>query len=115
MYDLVDPAIRRTPAVVQLSGRETRGYTYDYPIDQRRLQHTLDSLFSLVKFGGQSLSKIARGTLLKKSISPGFVARVEAGQNPQRPTKSVTDGLFLAHLLHDAASYMEILIQTLLR
>ncbi|KAG8901217.1 hypothetical protein FRB99_005472 [Tulasnella sp. 403] len=80
LHDVMDPSIRRTPAVQVYQGREARGFTYDKPIDLRRLNHILESLLSV------------------KSPITELVSRAEA-----------------AKVSHESASYMDVLIEVLLR
>ncbi|KAG8913507.1 hypothetical protein FRC01_004504 [Tulasnella sp. 417] len=98
LFDLVDPAIIRTPTATTFNGRDTRGYTYQRPIDERRLHHVLEILLSVVKFGGQGFSRVVRTTPLQNSPSSSLPARVKE-----------------ASVAHDGSMYMDVLVEVLLR
>lgn len=67
IFDLCDPSIRRSPVVLEFNGRQVPSSEYDRPFDQRYIIHAMGILLSVVKFGGQGLTKIARGTLISRS------------------------------------------------
>ncbi|TCD67610.1 hypothetical protein EIP91_012242 [Steccherinum ochraceum] len=96
LYDLHDPHIRRTRSAEEYNGRSIQAFRYDRPFDQRYMCHILDSLLSVVKFGGQGFGKIARTTAVSRSSHVGLLERVQAAGNPIDST------------------YMEVIIQMLL-
>lgn len=80
LHDLLDPAIRRSRSVTKLNGRELQDFSYEGPLDQRLMNHLLDILLSVVRFG-QGVAKVARSTQIRRSPHPGLVERAEAGEN----------------------------------
>ncbi|KAG9123031.1 hypothetical protein FRC07_000333 [Ceratobasidium sp. 392] len=78
LFDLLDPAIKRTSATFTFNGRDTRGYIYERPIDQRRFIYILETLLSVVRYGGQGFGRVARTTIVQRTLYPGLMARAEA-------------------------------------
>lgn len=76
LFDLLDPSILRTPTVFKVRGKELPGFQYERPFDQRIIQHLLETLLSIVSFGGQGFAKAARATPIKRSHHSGLVLRV---------------------------------------
>lgn len=64
------------------NGREISGFTYTRRFDQHRVDHLVESLLSLTKFGGQGFGRVARSTQFRRSSHAGFVDRVDAGKWP---------------------------------
>ncbi|EJD54553.1 hypothetical protein AURDEDRAFT_156337 [Auricularia subglabra TFB-10046 SS5] len=96
LFDVLDPSIRRQLATVSIAGKDLSTFLYEVPFDQRRLNYFLETLLSLVRFGGQSFGRIARSTPLKRSTHPELAARAHnAGFNE--------------------ASYLDVLVAVLLR
>ena len=52
LFDLLDPALRRTPSVSKINGKELRDFSYERPIDQSYITYLLETLLSVVRFGG---------------------------------------------------------------
>ncbi|KAF8963955.1 Dopey, N-terminal-domain-containing protein [Flammula alnicola] len=98
LYDLLDPSILRTPITFKVRGRELPGFQYERPFDQRIINHLLDTLLSIVNFGGQGFAKAARTTSIKRSHHSGLAQRV-----------------FNSNLVDSEASYLDILLEILLR
>ena len=46
-------------------------------MDQRLVNHLLDTLLSVVRFGGQGFVKVANSTPIRRSSHPGLVKRIE--------------------------------------
>ena len=63
----------------EFNGRQVQGFYYERPLDQRYFTHLLETLLSVVKFGGQGSSKIARGTALSRSTNVDLLERLQAG------------------------------------
>ncbi|KAI0348103.1 hypothetical protein BDW22DRAFT_1350250 [Trametopsis cervina] len=98
LHDLCDPTIHRIQTVSQHSGRQVQGFFYVKPFDQRYITHLLGILLSIVKFGGQGFTRIARTTLISRSLYTGLTER----------TRDVGGGVA-------DATYMDILVTVLLR
>ncbi|TFK26748.1 hypothetical protein FA15DRAFT_255211 [Coprinopsis marcescibilis] len=97
LHDLLDPAILRNPHTFRIQKREIAGYVYSRPFDQRLASHLVEILLSVAGFAGQGFSKAAVSSAIRRSLHSGMVQRVEAG------------------LLDSNRSYMDILIEILLR
>ncbi|KAH9858301.1 Dopey, N-terminal-domain-containing protein [Lenzites betulinus] len=76
LFDLFDPSIRYSPTIVELNGKQLQGFVYDRPFDQRYVNHLLETLLSVVKFGGQGFSKIARTTPISRSLYSNLLQRL---------------------------------------
>jgi hypothetical protein len=81
LFDLLDPSVRWIPTRNQLRGKELQGFVYERPFDLRYLNHILEVLLSVVRFGGQGFVKAARGNLVRRSPHDGLIKRIESG-NP---------------------------------
>lgn len=80
MYELLDPATRRIPAVFSWKGKDTRVFAYERPFDTSRTSYLLEILLATVRFGGQGLSKMAKSTQIKKSGHPDLYSRAVNGK-----------------------------------
>ena len=78
LYDLLDPALHRLPSATKVNGKELQDFEYERPIDQSYLKYVLETLLSVVRFGGQGFGKTARTTPVRKCHHPGVLERVEA-------------------------------------
>ena len=78
LFDLLDPSVRRSRSVTKINDRELQDFTYDAPMDQRLINHLLDTLLSVVRFGGQGFVKIANSTPIRRSLHAGLVKRIES-------------------------------------
>jgi len=78
LFDLLDPSVRRSRSVTKVNTRELQDFTYDAPMDQRLINHLLDTLLSVVRFGGQGFVKVANSTPIRRSLHLGLVKRVES-------------------------------------
>jgi hypothetical protein len=78
LFDLLDPSVRRSRSVTKINDRELQDFTYDAPMDQRLINHLLNTLLSVVRFGGQGFVKIANSTPIRRSLHAGLVKRVES-------------------------------------
>ncbi len=81
LYDLNDPAIRRSSCLKAYNGREIPSFMYERPIDQRYIHHVLNVLLSVVKFGGQGFSKIARISPVTRGTHTGLMERLDDGES----------------------------------
>lgn len=90
LFDLLDPSVHRSRSTTKVNGRELQGFTYDSPMDQRLINHLLDTLLSVVRFGGQGFAKVANSTPIRRSLHSGLVGRVESCKwNAVRPLPPV--------------------------
>lgn len=78
LFDLLDPSVRRSRSVTKINDRELQDFTYDASMDQRLINHLLDTLLSVVRFGGQGFVKVTNSTPIRRSLHPGLVKRVES-------------------------------------
>jgi len=77
LFDLLDPSVRRSRSATKINDRELQDFTYDAPMNQRLINHLLDTLLSVVRFGGQGFVKVANSTPIRRSLHSGLVRRVE--------------------------------------
>ncbi|KAG8710253.1 hypothetical protein FRC11_004702, partial [Ceratobasidium sp. 423] len=98
LFDLLDPSIKRSSATFTFNGRDTRGFTYERPMDQRKLAYILESLLSVIRYGGQGFGRVARTTPIQRTLYPGLMARAEAAQ-----------------VAHPNATFLDVLVDVLLR
>ena len=80
LHDLLDPSILRTSTTAKVHGKELPGFLYERPFDQRYIQHLLETLLSIVRFGGQGFAKTARTTAIRRTYHAGLRQRVDAGK-----------------------------------
>ncbi|KAJ3516253.1 hypothetical protein NLJ89_g1234 [Agrocybe chaxingu] len=98
LHDLLDPGIVRSPTTFKVRGRELPGFSYERAFDQRIMNHLLETLLSIVSFGGQGFTKAARTSSIKRSHHIGLVQRVTS-----------------SGFGDTEATYLDVLIETLLR
>ncbi|KAI0375501.1 hypothetical protein BV20DRAFT_986250 [Pilatotrama ljubarskyi] len=78
LFDLFDPTIRYTTSTTELKGKQLQGFTYERPFDQRYVNYLLETLLSVVKFGGQGFSKVARSTAIGRSLYGNLLQRLQS-------------------------------------
>lgn len=78
LYDLFDPSIRRAPSTTRVNGKQLQGYSYERPFDQTYVNHLLETLLSVVKFGGQGFGKTTRTSWVRRCQHSGFVERIQS-------------------------------------
>ncbi|KAA1471434.1 hypothetical protein DENSPDRAFT_893964 [Dentipellis sp. KUC8613] len=98
LYDLLDPSLHRTPSTTKLNGKELQDYSYERPFDQSYIRYLLETLLSVVRFGGQGFAKSARTNFIRKSQHAGLIERVEA-----------------SGVAHPEASYQDVLVEVTTR
>ncbi|KAJ1302793.1 hypothetical protein OPQ81_003100 [Rhizoctonia solani] len=98
LFDILDPSTRRSSAIFTFNGRDTRGFTYERPIDQRKLVYILESLLCVIRYGGQGFGRVARTTPIQRTLYPGLMARAE-----------------IAQVAHPNATFLDVLVDVLLR
>jgi hypothetical protein len=79
LYDLLDPAVKGVPSVTNINGKQLQGFSYERPFDQTYVNKLLETLLSVVKFGGQGFVKIVRTTLVQRSHHSELIERVQSG------------------------------------
>jgi hypothetical protein len=79
LYDLLDPCIKRIPFVTKINGRELQTFSYERSFDQAYVNYLLETLLSVVKFGGQGFGKTARVNSVRRSYSSELVERILSG------------------------------------
>jgi hypothetical protein len=80
LYDLLDPSVKRIPSVTRVNGKQLQSFSYERPFDHTYVNHLLETLLSVVKFGGQGFGKIARTSSVRKSHSSELVERIISGE-----------------------------------
>ncbi|KAJ7610904.1 Dopey, N-terminal-domain-containing protein [Roridomyces roridus] len=98
LFDLLDPTIHRIPNTTKVRGKELQGFLYERSFDQRYINHLLEMLLAIIRFGGQGFAKTARSTSIKRSHHEGLIQRVESAGIPDSDP-----------------NYLEVLIEVLLR
>jgi hypothetical protein len=76
---LLDPAIMRQATSVQVSGVSVEVYHYLKPFDQAKVQHVLENLLSVARFGGQGFTRVAKGSVTRQTPDEALRKRMEAG------------------------------------
>jgi hypothetical protein len=117
LYDLLDPSVCWIPTTNQVRGKELQGFVYDRPFDQRYLNHLLEVLLSIVRFGGQGFAKAAKTTSFRRSSHTDLIKRIESGTTPiLLPRISfLRSRRFPVGFTDPEVSYMDILVETVLR
>ena len=72
--------MRRIPFVMKINGRELQSFSYERSFDQAYVNHLLETLLSVVKFGGQGFGKTARMNSVRRSYSSELVERILSGE-----------------------------------
>ncbi|KAI0271467.1 Dopey, N-terminal-domain-containing protein [Gloeopeniophorella convolvens] len=98
LYDLLDPNVRRIPSVIKLNGKQLQAFSYERPFDQTYINYLLETLLSVVKFGGQGFGKTARTSLIRRSYHSQLAERIQ-----------------LAGVMNSDASYQDVLLEVLTR
>ncbi|KAH9996513.1 Dopey, N-terminal-domain-containing protein [Russula vinacea] len=80
LYDLLDPSMKRMPSVTKINGKELQGFSYERSFNQTYVNHLLETLLSVVKFGGQGFGKTARMSSVRRSYSSELVERILSGE-----------------------------------
>ena len=80
LFDLFDPNIRYSPSTTELNGKQLQGFAYERPFDQHYVNYVLETLLSVVKFGGQGFSKVARTTPINRSLYGTLLQRLQTGK-----------------------------------
>lgn len=81
LFDLLDPTIRYSLSTTQLKGKQLQGFIYETPFDQHYANYLLETLLSVVKFGGLGFCKIARATPISRSLYSGLLQRLQIGMS----------------------------------
>ena len=81
LYDLLDSSMKCIPLVTKINGRELQSFSYERPFDQAYVNHLLETLLSVVKFGGQGFGKTARMNSVRRSYSSELVERILSGES----------------------------------
>lgn len=117
MYDLLDPSVRRIPSATRINGKQLQSFSYEHPYDQAYVNHLLETLLSVVKFGGQGFGKTARMSLIRKSHSSELVERILSGELHRLPLNVLTCdvSLLLAGLTDPDVTYQDVLFEVLTR
>lgn len=115
LFDLLDPSIHRSRSVTKINDRELQGFTYNAPTDQRLINYLLDTLLSVVRFGGQGFVKVANFTPIRRSLHPGLVERVESCKwsTTRRPPSVLTNPL--AGLAPGDGTYLDAVLDILIQ
>lgn len=116
LYDLLDPSVKWIPSVTKINGKQLQNFSYENTFDQSYVNHLLETLLSVVKFGGQGFGKTARMSSVRKSHSTELVERILSGELYRFLNSLMSDEcLLLAGLTHPDATYQDILLEVLTR
>ena len=115
LFDLLNPAIRRTATSVSLMGKELEGFSYNCHFDERYINHLLEALLSVVKFGGPSLSRTARTTPIRRSHHLGLTVRLEVCESSCLYFSPPSQAFPSVGIVDTEASYLDVLVDVLLR
>jgi hypothetical protein len=78
-YDLLDPSVRRIAITTTVKGKLISALHYERPFNQRYANYLLDTLLSIIRFGGQGFVKIARSAAVMQSLHISLVQRLGSG------------------------------------
>jgi len=117
LYDLLDPSVRRIPSATRINGKQLQSFSYERPFDQTYVNYLLETLLSVVKFGGQGFGKTARMSMVRKSHSSELVERILSGEFHRFSLNGRTcDVSFLiAGLTDPDVTYQDVLLEVLTR
>lgn len=71
--------MKRILFVTKINGRELQSFSYERSFDQSYVNYLLETLLSVVKFGGQGFGKTARVNSVRRSYSSELVERMLSG------------------------------------
>ena len=114
-YELLNPSILQIPTTFKVRGKELPGFLYERPFDQSIVNHLLETLLSVITFGGQGFAKAARTSSIKRSHHPGLAQRVANSTCIGPLGRIFFKIMILANLVDSEASYLDVLIELLLR
>lgn len=77
----MEPSIVRESSTPLYHNYGMTAFIYRKKMDQNRMEHLLETLHSVVKFGGQALGRVARNAQYRASLSAEFVKRVDNGES----------------------------------
>ncbi|KAG6851405.1 hypothetical protein H0H93_005803 [Arthromyces matolae] len=77
LFELLDPAMKRSPSIAKVHGKELQIFLYERPFNQSYMNHLLDLLLSIIRFGGQGFAKTAKATPIRRSHHTSLVQRIE--------------------------------------
>ena len=104
------------PSTTKVNGKQLQGYSYERPFDQTYVNHLLETLLSVVKFGGQGFGKTARTSLVRRCQHSGFVERIQSGKYCRGVLfQWADDRLSPAGLTKLDATYQDVLLELLTR
>ncbi|CEQ42798.1 SPOSA6832_04666 [Sporobolomyces salmonicolor] len=90
LFTLLDPSIKLQPKLIKVADVRVPTLAYQRTFDQGRVQHVLDNLLALARFGGQGFIRIAKGSFLKHTLDPALRERV---MDSNLDTMTYLDGL----------------------
>jgi len=97
-----------------VNGKQLQGYSYERPFDQTYVNHLLETLLSVVKFGGQGFGKTARTSSIRRCQHSGLVERIQSGTLCRVILPSLADRrLSPAGLTKVDATYQDVLLEVL--
>ncbi|GAA5936298.1 Dop1p [Sporobolomyces koalae] len=76
LFSLLDPTIVFESSLIKVSDTRIPILRYPRPFDQRLVQHVLDNVLALARFGGQGFIRIAKSSWLKHTLDPALRERV---------------------------------------
>jgi hypothetical protein len=76
LHSLLDSTISFRSQTVKVSETRLPILVYQQSFDQLRVQHVLDNLLALARFGGQGFIRIAKSSWLKHTLDPALRERV---------------------------------------
>jgi hypothetical protein len=115
LYELLNPSILRIPTTFKVREKELPGFLYERPFDQSIVNHLLETLLSVVTFGGQGFAKAARTSSMKRSHHSALAQRVSNSMCITPSVKDLKNNMHLGNLVDSEASYLDVLIELLLR
>lgn len=95
------------------NGRQVQYFEYDRTFDQRYIIHVLGILLSVVKFGGQGLTKVARATPISRSSHAALRERARSSMSSHSYGSSVYSHCSVAGDAPEV-TYMDVLVRVLL-
>lgn len=119
---LLEPSVRRSKSNARENDVDVSIYLYQMPFDQARVQHALESLFSLVRTGGPNVTRTAKGALVRSSTDSTLIGAIERGKSapPARYSSFFSlswDPIAFWRRVEaiEGTTYLEVLVQILIR
>jgi hypothetical protein len=118
LFILLNPAIMHQTTSVKVSDVSIEIVQYCRPFDQARIQHVLENLLSVVRFGGQGFTRVAKGSETRQTPDEALRKRLEAGKGSRLSSQDLELRTYFSVVWAeslDGETYLDALCRILVR